>query len=80
MGAQKRIIGGNTASFGELPWQAHIRISGFQCGGVLLNHYYVATAGLKTLRLPALFKVVSLHLFTFLLYNFCKFSHTLQFL
>ncbi|ODM91977.1 Serine proteinase stubble [Orchesella cincta] len=44
MGAQKRIIGGNTASFGELPWQAHIRISGFQCGGVLLNHYYVATA------------------------------------
>jgi len=44
MVAQKRIIGGQTASFGELPWQAHIRISGFQCGGVLVNHYYVATA------------------------------------
>jgi secreted trypsin-like serine protease len=45
MVAQKRIIGGQTATFGELPWQAHIRISGFQCGGVLVNHYYVATAG-----------------------------------
>jgi len=44
MVAQKRIIGGNMAGFGELPWQAHIRISGFQCGGVLLNHYYIATA------------------------------------
>ncbi|CAG7822525.1 unnamed protein product [Allacma fusca] len=42
--AQKRIIGGHTAGFGELPWQAHIRIAGFQCGGVLLNHNYVATA------------------------------------
>ena len=41
---QKRIIGGNQASFGEFPWQAHIRIAGFQCGGVLLSHQYVATA------------------------------------
>ncbi len=44
MVAQKRIIGGNTAGFGELPWQAHIRIAGYQCGGVLLNHNYIATA------------------------------------
>lgn len=41
---QKRIIGGDQASFGEFPWQAHIRIAGFQCGGVLLNHQYIATA------------------------------------
>ena len=41
---QKRIIGGGSASFGEFPWQAHIRIAGFQCGGVLLNHQYIATA------------------------------------
>ncbi|KAK4310181.1 hypothetical protein Pmani_018243 [Petrolisthes manimaculis] len=40
----KRIIGGNEASFGEFPWQAHIRISGYQCGGVLVNHFFVATA------------------------------------
>jgi secreted trypsin-like serine protease len=24
--------------------QVHIRISSYQCGGVLLNHWYVATA------------------------------------
>jgi hypothetical protein len=41
---QKRIIGGDQASFGEFPWQAHIRIAGFQCGGVLLNNQYIATA------------------------------------
>ena len=41
---QKRIIGGDQAAFGEFPWQAHIRIAGFQCGGVLLNHQYIATA------------------------------------
>ncbi|XP_068206840.1 trypsin-1 isoform X2 [Palaemon carinicauda] len=40
----KRIIGGNEARFGEFPWQAHIRISGYQCGGVLINHFFVATA------------------------------------
>ncbi|XP_045625527.1 brain-specific serine protease 4 isoform X3 [Procambarus clarkii] len=40
----KRIIGGDEAKFGEFPWQAHIRISGYQCGGVLINHYFVATA------------------------------------
>lgn len=40
----KRIIGGEKAKFSELPWQAHIRISSYQCGGVLLNHWYIATA------------------------------------
>ena len=25
-------------------FQVHIRISSYQCGGVLLNHHYVATA------------------------------------
>ncbi|XP_023335168.1 serine proteinase stubble [Eurytemora carolleeae] len=40
----KRIIGGETAKFAELPWQVHIRISSYQCGGVLLNHWYIATA------------------------------------
>ncbi|XP_054257926.1 serine protease 27 [Macrosteles quadrilineatus] len=43
-GIQKRIIGGAEANFGEFPWQAHIRISGYQCGGVLVNSRYVATA------------------------------------
>ncbi|CAH0382654.1 unnamed protein product [Bemisia tabaci] len=41
---QKRIIGGDEALFGEFPWQAHIRIAGLQCGGVLVAHKYVATA------------------------------------
>lgn len=40
----KRIIGGQKSKFAELPWQVHIRISSYQCGGVLLNHQYVATA------------------------------------
>ncbi|KAJ0170308.1 hypothetical protein K1T71_014236 [Dendrolimus kikuchii] len=41
---QKRIIGGREARFAEFPWQAHIRISEYQCGGVLVAHQYVATA------------------------------------
>lgn len=32
---QKRIIGGRNAYFAEYPWQAHIRIAEYQCGGVL---------------------------------------------
>lgn len=32
---QKRIIGGRIAPFASLPWQAHIRIAEYQCGGVL---------------------------------------------
>lgn len=41
---QKRIIGGRLAEFAEYPWQAHIRIGEFQCGGVLVSRRYVATA------------------------------------
>lgn len=41
---QSRIVGGNDAQFGEFPWQAHIKITQQQCGGVLLNKYYVVTA------------------------------------
>lgn len=32
---QKRIIGGNEAKFAQFPWQAHIKILSYQCGGVL---------------------------------------------
>lgn len=32
---QKRIIGGRIAPFAAIPWQAHIRIAEYQCGGVL---------------------------------------------
>ncbi|XP_032525299.2 serine protease 27 [Danaus plexippus] len=41
---QKRIIGGREARVAEFPWQAHVRISEFQCGGVLISRWYVATA------------------------------------
>ncbi|KAM3956128.1 trypsin-4 [Aphomia sociella] len=41
---QKRIIGGREARFAEFPWQAHVRISEFQCGGVLVSRRFVATA------------------------------------
>lgn len=41
---RKRIIGGREAQFAEYPWQAHIRIAEFQCGGVLVSRRYVATA------------------------------------
>lgn len=34
----KRIIGGNEAKFAEFPWQAHIKIGAYQCGGVLGNY------------------------------------------
>ncbi|XP_014274707.1 trypsin-1 isoform X1 [Halyomorpha halys] len=41
---QKRIIGGAEAYFGELPWQAHLRIGGYQCGGALVSRKHVITA------------------------------------
>uniref|UniRef100_A0A0A9WT28 Plasma kallikrein n=2 Tax=Lygus hesperus TaxID=30085 RepID=A0A0A9WT28_LYGHE len=44
MTLQKRIIGGSEAYFGELPWQAHLRIAGYQCGGVLVSKHFVLTA------------------------------------
>lgn len=42
---QKRIIGGVPAYFGEFPWQAHIRIKEYQCGGALVSRKFIATAG-----------------------------------
>lgn len=42
---QKRIIGGRPAYFAEYPWQAHIRIKEFQCGGALVSRRFVVTAG-----------------------------------
>jgi len=30
---QQRIIGGRPARFAEFPWQSHIRIKEYQCGG-----------------------------------------------
>uniref|UniRef100_A0A1A9WYU3 Lectizyme n=1 Tax=Glossina brevipalpis TaxID=37001 RepID=A0A1A9WYU3_9MUSC len=41
---RKRIIGGRPAQFAEYPWQAHIRIGEYQCGGVLISSNMVATA------------------------------------
>ncbi|XP_055917829.1 serine proteinase stubble [Eupeodes corollae] len=41
---QKRIIGGRPSRFAEYPWQAHIRIAEFQCGGVLVSTNMIATA------------------------------------
>lgn len=41
---QKRIIGGRVAQFAEYPWQAHIRIAEYQCGGVLVSRFFVVTA------------------------------------
>ncbi|XP_035211305.1 serine proteinase stubble-like isoform X2 [Stegodyphus dumicola] len=51
---QSRIIGGNDAMYGEFPWQAHIKLNRQQCGGVLLNNYYVLTAAhcIYQVRLP----------------------------
>lgn len=42
---QKRIIGGVAAYFGEFPWQAHIRIKEYQCGGALVSRRFIVTAG-----------------------------------
>ncbi|XP_018330295.1 trypsin-7 [Agrilus planipennis] len=41
----KRIIGGKEARFAEYPWQALLKISTFQCGGVLVSRKFVITAG-----------------------------------
>lgn len=42
---QRRIIGGRPAYFAEYPWQAHIRIKEFQCGGALVSRKFIVTAG-----------------------------------
>lgn len=51
---QKRIIGGRPARFAEYPWQAHIRIAEYQCGGVLVSKNFIATAAhcIQQARLP----------------------------
>lgn len=41
---QKRIIGGRVAHFAEYPWQAHIRIAEYQCGGLLVSKHFIVTA------------------------------------
>ncbi|XP_050315728.1 serine protease 33 [Anthonomus grandis grandis] len=41
---QKRIVGGREADFGQFPWQAHIKILSYQCGGVLVSKRFVLTA------------------------------------
>ncbi|CAH1125488.1 unnamed protein product [Ceutorhynchus assimilis] len=41
---RKRIVGGQQADFGQFPWQAFIKISTYQCGGVLVSRKFVATA------------------------------------
>lgn len=35
---------GRIAPFAALPWQAHIRIAEYQCGGVLVSRRFVITA------------------------------------
>ncbi|CRK97952.1 CLUMA_CG011324, isoform A [Clunio marinus] len=42
---QRRIIGGRPAQFAEFPWQSHIRIKEYQCGGALVSRKFVVTAG-----------------------------------
>ncbi|XP_077286920.1 serine proteinase stubble [Arctopsyche grandis] len=49
---ETRIVGGKDASFGRWPWQVSVRRTSFfgfssthRCGGALLNHDWIATAG-----------------------------------
>lgn len=39
-----RIIGGRDTEFGEIPWQAFVKVDGIRCGGALLNRNHVVTA------------------------------------
>ncbi|KAL7036275.1 hypothetical protein ACKWTF_008766 [Chironomus riparius] len=43
--AQRRIVGGDDAGFGNFPWQAYIRIGSSRCGGSLVSRRHVVTAG-----------------------------------
>ncbi|XP_055379499.1 uncharacterized protein LOC129610802 [Condylostylus longicornis] len=43
--AQRRIVGGDDAGFGNFPWQAYIRIGSSRCGGSLVSRKHVVTAG-----------------------------------
>lgn len=49
---QSRIVGGQDALYGEFPWQAHIKLNRQQCGGVLLNNFYVLTAAHCIYKVP----------------------------
>lgn len=51
---QKRIIGGRLAQFAEYPWQAHIRILEYQCGGVLRKYSYYLYQGTRGTELEIL--------------------------
>ena len=39
-----RIIGGHNTEFGEIPWQAFVKVEGLRCGGALLSRTHVVTA------------------------------------
>lgn len=42
---RRRIVGGNSASFGSWPWQVALYREGeFQCGGVIINENWLLTA------------------------------------
>lgn len=47
--AQRKIMGGLDAGYGQFPWTAHIKIRGpgidKECGGTLINKQWVITAG-----------------------------------
>uniref|UniRef100_T1IUY1 Peptidase S1 domain-containing protein n=1 Tax=Strigamia maritima TaxID=126957 RepID=T1IUY1_STRMM len=52
-----RIIGGEIARGStEFPWIAHVKINGFQCGGALVNNFFVVTAAhcVRNARLGAI--------------------------
>lgn len=42
---EERIVGGQNASFGQFPYHVSLQRNGtHQCGGSILNKYYVLTA------------------------------------
>ena len=47
--AQRKIMGGLDAGYGQFPWTAHIKIRGPDidkvCGGTLVNRRWIITAG-----------------------------------
>ncbi|XP_003745882.1 venom protease-like [Galendromus occidentalis] len=54
-----RIIGGYDTEFGEIPWQAFVKIDGIRCGGALVDRRHVVTAahcvvGRKTSKIEVL--------------------------